>query len=406
MQLRTRKATRVQTTAHNRGLVLSTIFDRGQISRADTARATGLTRTAVSAIVTNLMKRRLVEEVGYGPSTGGKPPVLLSVADDSHHLIGLDLASSEFRGAVVNLRGQIKHQESIPLRGRDGQAALDLVFGLVEDLKGRTNRPLLGIGIGTPGLMDPDKGVVRRAVNLDWEDLSLRSLLQKRYNLPVHVANDCQASALAEHTFGRGRDLENLAVVKVEHGIGAGIILNGQLFHGELFGAGEIGHMKVTEGGRRCRCGNLGCLETVASARAIVQQALKVALDDPRSLLHEVADDPKSGTIGEVCRAAEAGDAAVQEIVQEAGRYLGIALANLISVLSIRHVLIAGSVTCFGSQLLDVIRGEMLRHSLELVVRETEVEMSGMGPEIVILGASALVLTRELGLFATLPNGV
>ncbi|HSR33407.1 MAG TPA: ROK family protein, partial [Anaerolineae bacterium] len=103
---------------------------------------------------------------------------------------------------------------------------------------------------------------------------------------------------------------------------------------------------------------------------------------------------------------AEAGDAAVQEIVQEAGRYLGIALANLISVLSIRHVLIAGSVTCFGSQLLDVIRGEMLRHSLELVVRETEVEMSGMGPEIVILGASALVLTRELGLFAMLSNAV
>jgi predicted NBD/HSP70 family sugar kinase len=116
---------------------------------------------------------------------------------------------------------------------------------IVDSLVAATDGPLLGIGIGTPGLMDPLEGVVRRAVNLEWQDLPLRSLLQKRYALPVHMANDCQVAALAEYAFGQGRGLDNLAVVKVEHGIGAGMILSGQLYYGDSYGAGEIGHITV-----------------------------------------------------------------------------------------------------------------------------------------------------------------
>jgi glucokinase-like ROK family protein len=401
-----KKATHKQTKEHNRHLVLRTIYDERQISRADIARATGLTRTTVSDLVAKLMKQELVVEVGYGPSAGGKPPILLSVAHDSHHLVGIDLASDEFRGAVVNLRGQIRHQVNVPLRGRDGDAALSLVYELVGQLISATDSPVLGIGIGTPGLMDPQDGIVRRAVNLDWEELPLRALLQQRVGLPVHVANDCQVAALAEFTFGEGRGLDNLALVKIEHGIGAGLILGGQLFHGDTFGAGEIGHVKVVEDGHLCRCGNLGCLETVASARAIIQQAQVTAWNDPRSLLHRFADAPALITIREVCRAAEAGDRAVLEIVTRAGRYLGVALANLVAVLSIRHIFLSGSATCFGPLLLDVCQEEMVGHSLSVVAREAEVQMSSKGPEIVILGASALILTRELGLVDPPSSGI
>jgi len=400
------KATRKQTKAHNRRLVLRTIYEQGQISRADIARVTGLTRTTVSDMVDRLIQRRLVEEVGYGPSAGGKPPILVSVVDDSRHLIGIDLASGEFRGAVVNLRGKVRHRVSLPLQGRDGQVALTLVYQVVDELVAATNSPLLGIGIGTPGLVDPLNGVVRRAVNLEWQDLSLRTLLQGRYGLPVHVANDCQVAALAEHTFGEAQGLENLAVVKIEQGIGAGIVLDGQLFHGDTCGAGEIGHVTVVENGQPCRCGNLGCLETVTSARAIVQQAQILAQNDARSSLHRFAAHPAALTIREVCQAAEAGDEAVQQMVREAGRCLGIALANLVAVLSVRRILIAGSVTGFGSLLLDVVQQEMTRRSLAMLACETEVGMSSMGPDMVILGASALVLTHELGLFAPSTNQV
>jgi len=185
------KATRKQTKVHNSRLVLKIIYERGEISRADVARETRLTRTTVSDVVTDLMDQGLVEEIGYGPSAGGKPPILLSIVADSRHLIGIDLASAEFRGAVVNLHGQVRHQINVPLHNRDGEAALALVYEMVQDLIAATDNPLLGIGIGSPGLMDATNGIVRRSVNLNWHDLPLRALLEERYGLPVYVARQC-----------------------------------------------------------------------------------------------------------------------------------------------------------------------------------------------------------------------
>jgi N-acetylglucosamine repressor len=387
---------------HNTRLVLKTIYDSLEISRADIARETGLTRPTVSDVVSDLLDTGLIGEVGYGPSTGGKPPILLSVADDSRHLIGIDLASGEFRGAEVNLRGEIRRRVNRSLDGQEGHAALELAYDLIDDLVEGAEVPLLGVGIGTPGLMDTVNGVVRWAVNLGWRDLALRKLLQERYDLPVYVANDCHAAALAEHTFGDHRDADNLVVIKVEHGIGSGILINGRLFYGDTFGAGEIGHVSVVEHGEQCRCGNVGCLETVASARALVKRARAVAREDTESRLSEFSDNPDEITIDTVCEAFDAGDAAVEDLVRHAGRHLGRAIANLIGVLSTRRILIAGSVACFGDTLLDTIREEMTRCSLGMVARETEVGLSTMGPDIVILGASALVLNYELGLLAPL----
>jgi N-acetylglucosamine repressor len=400
------KLTREQTRAHNRRLILKTIYERQEISRADVARETRLTPTTVSDVVSELMDQGLVVEIGYGPSEGGKPPILLSVDGDARHLIGIDLASDEFCGAVVNLRGAIGHRASVALDGQDGEAALALVYDLVDELIAATGSPLLGIGIGTPGLMDPHDGIVRRAVNLNWQDLPLRRLLQERYHLPVYVANDCHVAALAEYTFGAGKGAENLVVIKIAHGIGAGIVLNGQPFYGDTFGAGEIGHVTVVENGRPCRCGNSGCLETVASARAIVEQARIVAERDPRSLLHDRAGTPGAITLRTVSEAVRDGDEALQAVIDDVGRYLGIAAANLVGVLSLQRILIAGPVTCLGQGLLDVVEREMTSRSLALVARDTQLGLSTMGPDIVIVGASALVLIRELGLSGPLAANV
>jgi N-acetylglucosamine repressor len=190
-------------------------------------------------------------------------------------------------------------------------------------------------------------------------------------------------------------------VIKVGHGIGAGIVLNGRIFHGETFGAGEIGHVTVVENGQPCRCGNLGCLETVASDRAIVAQAKAMASSDPDSLLHRFAASPEAITLETICQAFDAGDEAVRHMILEVGRYLGIATANLVAVLSARRIVIAGNVACFGPFLLDAIQREMVRRSLSVIARETEVGLSNIGSDIVILGASALVLNRALGLFAS-----
>lgn len=392
------KATRRQTKAHNKRLILKIVYDQELISRVDISRSTRLTRPTVSSIVAELIEEGLVEEAGQTPSSGGKPATLLSVPADARHLIGVDLANSVFRGSVVNLRGKVRHHHSLPINDRDGQAALELVYELVDELIAAATSPLLGIGIGTPGLMDAQHGVVRNAVNLDWQDLPLSELLQERYNLPIYISNDSQVAALAEYIFGESRGVPNLIVIKVGRGVGAGIVLNGQLHYGDGFGAGEIGHVVVVENGEPCRCGHLGCLEAVAGSRAIIRRAQDIAKSDPHSILHQFVSTPKEIGTDVVLQAFEAGEEALRPVVAETGRYLGMVVANLVGALNIQRVVIAGSLSRFGRPLLESIVGEMSRRSLQALASETQVEVSSLGSDIVILGAAALLLSHELGL--------
>jgi predicted NBD/HSP70 family sugar kinase len=393
------KATHAQTRQHNHRLVLRTVYDFGPISRAEVARSTGLTRTTVSDVVGDLLGDGMVEEVGRGPSSGGKAPILLSIVGDARHVIGLDLGEGTFAGALVNLRGEIRRVVELPVDGRNGQDALAIVFRLVDELIAEADNPPLGIGVGTPGLVDTRTGTIRWAVNLDWQDLPLGGLLAERYGLPVNVANDSQAAALAEYTFGDGRRLPNLITIKVGRGIGAGLVLNGSLFQGDGFGAGEIGHVAVVDDGAACHCGRFGCLETVASSGAIAARAAALATE----LGTPLAARPQGGELAfdDVVSAFAAGDPAARAAAFEAARYLGQAVAGLIGALNIGRIVLDGPVTAFGDEWLATIADEARRRSLGLLSRETEIVFGRLAPNVVVLGASALLITRELGLSLT-----
>ena len=394
------KITPEQARVQNRRLVLKTIYSEGNISRAQTARVTKLTRPTVSDVVAELIDEGLVEEVGLAKSSGGRRGMLLRVLDDSRHLIGLDLGRGDFRGAVINLRGLIRNQIELPLASKDGEAALALVYDLVDQLIETTDRRLLGIGIGAPGPVDVVKGVMHHAVNLNWRNIPLRDLLQERYKLPVHMANDCQVAAMAEYTFGNSvKSSKNLIVINIGYGVGAGIIINSQLIHGDPLGAGEIGHVVVAEGGQRCTCGNFGCLETVVSSRAITLRAQDLIKKNPRSKINEYIESPDEITLDVICKALNSDDEVAQQIINEVGRSLGIAAANLVGVLGSSRILLAGSVTCFDEKLLVVIREEMNKHVFSLTAQNSEIGLASLGSNIVLLGASALLLPEELGVF-------
>ncbi|HQE91579.1 MAG TPA: ROK family transcriptional regulator [Anaerolineae bacterium] len=395
----TKKATHEQTRLHNTRLVFSTIYEHGEISRAEIARVTRLTRPTVSDVVADLMMQGLVEEVGHAPSTGGKRAILLRINADSRCLIGIDLAREDFRGALINLHGEIQQRVSLPLEGRDGAAALELIYELIDTLVKAARSPLLGIGIGTPGLVDAVNGVIYQAVNLNWRDVHLRSLLQERYHLPVYMANDCQVAALGEYTFGDSSSTRDLVVIHVGKGVGAGIVLNGQLFHGNPLGAGEIGHVTVVEDGERCQCGNRGCLETVTNSRAIVRQAQALAQQMPQSILNQLAPHPDDITFETVCEAFAEGDEAAREVIRRIGQYLGAAAANLVVVLGGCRILLAGRITCFGQFLLDTVREEMNQRALTSLSQISEIGFVSMSADIILLGAAALLLHEELGLF-------
>lgn len=392
------KATHQQTKIHNRQLVLQNIYDQPQTSRANLARLTHLTRTTVSDLVGELIAEGLVEETGQGPSIGGKPPTMLNVIDNSRQIIGLDLASHEFRGAVVNLRGEICYHASLVVDNRDGEEALTLVFELINTLLSHTTAPVLGIGVGSPGLIDPRKGIIRYAVNLDWHELPLAKLIEERYHLPVHVANNSQAAAMAEITFGSNRYAKNLIVLKVGRGIAAGIVINGQSYFGDGFGAGEIGHLVFKEDGELCRCGHYGCLETIASSQAILNRAQKIINANPESILSKLVGNSENITLENIVKAYQQGDPDVKLLIDEVTSVLGAATANLVCSFNINQIVITGILTDLGQVLLDSIQKQISQKAFTLLADQAHIETSTLGKDIVILGVAALLMQFELGL--------
>ncbi len=392
------KATRQQTKEHNTSLVLKTVYQQGEISRAEVARVTRLTRTTVSDIVSELIEQGWLEETGVGSSAGGKPPILLNVREDARHILCLDLNGQELLGALVNVRGKICLKESLSLDRQDGEASLEAALRLAGDLIERASVPLIGIGIGAPGLVDTDRGIVRRSYTLDWTNVPLKKLLESSFHLPVYLLNDSHAAALAEYTFGELRKSPNLIVVHIGQGIGAGIILSGRIHYGDGFGAGDIGHLSVVEGGRRCSCGNYGCLETVAGPIAIIQRMRELLEYDWVSFSAGSLLDPSEITWDYVRSAFQAGDETVTELVKEAGRYLGLSIANLVSILNVRQVIISGSYVDFGELFLEAASSEVKRRARYTLSGETKIVNSILGPDHVLLGASAQVLSHEAGL--------
>lgn len=375
-----KKATHQQTKQHNRDLVLRTIFANESISRAEVARVTNLTRTTVSDVVNGLLAEGLVQEVGRGESIGGKSPILLSVVADSRYLIGLNLGQDKFIGAIVNLRGEIKEMVEEPVHDDNGKTALELVYQIVDQLMKKKIKPIVGIGVGTPGLVNTREGVVVNAVNLEWQDLPLGQLLEKKYKVPVSILNDSQATAIGEFVYGGDHASDsNLIVVNVRQGLGSGILVNGRLFQGDGGGAGEIGHVVVQENGELCRCGKYGCLETVSSARAVVKQLKLNSLDQAQA-------------------AFDSGDAKAAQVVENAAHYLGISLANLIGTLNIQKIVLTGDMTRFGTKWLEAINASMRNAALARLSENTELELGRLDYRACILGASAFLLLDDYSL--------
>ena len=400
--MRIQKATHQETKQHNRDLVLKTIFEADSISRAEIARVTRLTRTTVSDVVGSLLTEGLVSEVGIGESIGGKSPILLSLVKDSRYMISLNLAHDQFCGAVVNLRGEIKAMESVPVSGRDGEQALVLVYEILDRLVEKEWAPLVGIGVGTPGLVNTREGMVVNAVNLDWQNLPLAQLLKERYQLPVHIMNDSQAAAIGEYVYGGGYKAdENLVVINLRQGIGAGILVNGRLFQGDGGGAGEIGHMVVQENGLLCRCGNHGCLETIASARAVVERAKALVSEYPASAL---ARDEENIGLDTLESAFAAKDPLAQRVIFDAGHYLGLSIASLISMLNVQRFVLIGDMTRFGQPWLEIVREAATHATLTKLAEGTRIEVGKLDYRGCMMGASALTLLNGYSLLFAQPS--
>jgi predicted NBD/HSP70 family sugar kinase len=353
---------------NNRSLVLQTLLHHGPSSRADLARGTGLTRVTVSDLVGDLLSEELVEELGLRPgSRVGKPATLVGLRADAVHILGLDLSDEvNAIGALLDMRGTVLQRRSLPLRGRTGEKAVDRVVELCHELVALAERPVLGVGVGSPGVVD-SQGVVLQAPNLGWTAMPLAARLSAELALPVHVANDANTAALGEHTFG-GAGGSGVMVIAVGKGVGAGLLLDGALLRGHHFAAGEIGHVVVDPRGRECACGRRGCLETVLAA-----PALRAALDKTHS------------------------DKERDDVLVSVGRRLGVALAVVVSALDLSEIVLSGPADLLAGPLLDAALGEIRKRTIPVVGDDLVMRLATLGEDVVLAGAAVLVLSGQLG---------
>lgn len=351
---------------HNRALVLQTLFRSGPMSRADLARATHLTRVTTSDLAAELLADGLLEELGTRTDQAlGKPATLLGIVPDASLIIALDLSDdARFSGALVDLSGKVIERRSSDLRGRTGAKAVELAVRLATELADLAARPLLGAGVGSPGVVDPTGRVVE-APNLGWHDLDLARHLGAALPCPVHVVNDANAAALGELTLGddRGNGASSLLLIKIGHGVGAGVVVDGHLLLGDRFAAGEIGHVVVDERGDPCACGRTGCLETVIAA----------------PLLRARQHDHRKG-------------------LAAAGRRLGAALAPVVSTLNLHDVVLSGPMDVLDGTFRDSAVATIRRRTMPAVGDNVDLRFTSLGEDDVLLGAAVLVLERELGI--------
>ena len=351
--------------AHNRSLVLQTLFHQGAMSRADLSRETGLTRVTISDLIAELIEDGYVAERGTREVTGpGKPAILVDLDREGHRIIGLDLSRSDrFFGAVLTLDGEIvaRHEASVPADPAD---ILATVIRLTRELVADAHAPVLGVGVGSPGIVD-DHGTLLTAPNLRWTDIDLEGILRAEVSLPVLVANDANAAVLAEYTFGGAGD--DVMLVRVGRGVGSGLLSGGQPMLGSRFAAGEIGHVTVgTDGGPVCVCGKVGCLEAWLSVPSL-----------ERALAEEGAD--------------------ATAVLRDAGERLGIALAPIVGALDLSEIVLSGPSPLLDGPLAEATVETLRARALAEFHDGVQVRMTEQGEDIVLRGAAVMVLSGQLG---------
>lgn len=386
----------------NRSLILNTIRTHGEVSRAEIAKITKLTPPTVTNIVSELLDNKLVIESDLGASTGGRRPIMLRINADAYHIVGVDIGIHWLRTVVTNLNADIKAAEKLALPPRVDEAAL--IGHLIDTVKlvlkkaGISAGDLMGIGLGMHGLVDPAAGKAIFAPNFGLRDISLREPLEREFQVPVHVENDVVAFALGESWFGEGTDTGNFIAVNIGEGVGAGIVLNGQLYKGATYSAGEIGHTTVEMDGPRCTCGNYGCLQSLVSGPALVRQAVQRLEAGERSLIRELCgEDPEAITGEMIAQAARQGDPLAIDLFRRVGRYLGIGLANLINTLNPRKIILGGGVTNAADLFLEETRRTIHERAMDTPANAVSIVITNLGEYASAIGAVTIVLD---GLFA------
>jgi predicted NBD/HSP70 family sugar kinase len=375
-----------QLRTANRGRVIETLRTNGSMTRSALARKTGLSRTTISTLLTELIEHGIVTEASDdGARRGaGRPATAVRLDHSAGAAVSIDVGARHLAVAVGDLAHRVLAERWVPLpAAHQAVDGMDRAAGLVREAlaeAGVAEGSVIGVAMGLPAPISQTTGLVASSNILPgWAGLQVAEEMSERLGLPVFVENDSNLGALAESAWGAGAGFDQLAYIKAATGIGAGLIQDGKLFRGTTGTAGEIGHTTVAEDGPICRCGNRGCLELYAGGAALL------------GALHQ--SHPEVETLERVVELAhEENDPACARVLADAGSHIGVAIANLINLFNPRRIIVGGELAGAGETVLGPMRVAAERSAVQAAVEAVEIVPGVLGHRAEVLGGLALVL--------------
>ncbi|MBP8001298.1 MAG: ROK family transcriptional regulator [Chloroflexi bacterium] len=373
---------------NNLGLVLNLIRQAGAISRADLVRQTNLSATTISALANVLLESGFVRETGMGESSGGRPPILLEFDYQVRYVLGVDMGATHLTAVVMDLQGEVVAQRYLRfavMQDPEGTAAA--IQHLIQQLLQEANLSpsiLLGLGVAVPAPLEGEN--LRRLSHVilpAWQGYALAETLERATGLTVYLENDANAGVIAEQWWGRGRDFANLAYIKLGTGVGSGLIVRHEIYRGDGGTAGEIGHTTITTDGPICRCGNRGCLESYVGAPALIEEVNGQRQPNGQEAVQAIID---------IVAAAEHNDPVSCQVIRKAGKFLGIAIANLINLFNPGLIVLGGELAAAGDLLLNTVHESVTQRAMPKAASEATITVSQLGDDAVAIGAATLVI--------------
>ncbi len=316
-------------------------------------------------------------------------------------VLAIDMGGTKIIAAIISNKGQmIAREYCLTLAGEGPQSVINRIFSTIDHLLSLRNidsSKLDSISIAAAGVIDFDRGVITSSPNLPgWYDIPLRDIVRERYGVNTFLINDANAAALGEHHFGVGKGVNNLILLTVGTGIGGGIIINGKLYSGLCGSAGEIGHMTIDVNGPRCNCGNIGCLETLASGTAVAREAIKrISQGEKSSLTETVEGEIENITAEEVSLAAQRGDSLALEVILKAATYLGVGMVNMVNIFNPEMIIVGGGMAKMGDLLLNPARQVVRERAFSLSAQAVRIVPAQLGDDAGVLGAAIFAFQPE-----------
>jgi predicted NBD/HSP70 family sugar kinase len=369
----------------NKSIILNKIRTSAPISRAEIAKETKLTPPTVSSNVKELIEQGLVKESELGVSQGGRKPTMLLINNKAFYVIGVDAGPEKIECMLADLSGRIVERTSSQLiTPISNEEFLETLTNSIRNILQATTldtEKVVGIGVAMHGVVEVETGISLFAPNLGLTDIPIKDELEKAFKIDVKVENDARAMALGESWFGDHGELSSMLAVNIGRGVGAGLVIEGNLYHGAQDIAGEVGHMTIDLHGEICECGNRGCLQTFATGSAIAKQAEKFMRPENIPLTGE-----------RVYELALKGNPDCIRILKETGITIGVGLTNLIHIINPEKIVLGGGVTKAEEFIFPSIRKAIDERILTAGAKQTDIVISKLGDDATIIGAVALLL--------------